>query len=269
MGCCCPGKADGGGGGGAVEMQAAEATICKIGKQGPKVEVTGANVVGGAGVVLGSCVIDQDAAYWEVKVLRAGGVRIGVARDLSGNLLEQPLGASADDAKSWALDGDHDNEDLFTACPLADGDVVTVLFDQGGLPMLTFLKNGAPLGDIGAVSRIRGAVYAIPRDAAPPRRRDTHLSLSLALSAAASRRLSLCRARARSRFLSPTPSLALLARARAPSPLSPPSLSGTRPSRSRAARASSCASTAPRWSTRPTSASTRRSSARAASYSRA
>ena len=47
MGCCCPGKADGGGGGGAVEMQAAEATICKIGKQGPKVEVTGANVVGG------------------------------------------------------------------------------------------------------------------------------------------------------------------------------------------------------------------------------
>ena len=42
MGCCCPGKADGGGGGGAVEMQAAEATICKIGKQGPKVEVAGA-----------------------------------------------------------------------------------------------------------------------------------------------------------------------------------------------------------------------------------
>ncbi len=223
MGCCCPGKADGGGGGGAVEMQAAEATICKSGKQGPKVEVAGATVVGGAGVVLGSCVIDQDAAYWEVKVLRAGGVRIGVARDLSGNLLEQPLGASADDAKSWALDGDHDNEDLFTACPLADGDVVTVLFDQGGLPMLTFLKNGAPLGDIGAVSRIRGAVYAIPRDAAPPRRRDTHISLSLSLSLRPRRAGSLSVARARALSLSLTHPVARSARARArPLPPLPP-----------------------------------------------
>lgn len=159
MGCCFSSKA--GKGGGDVELeQRSDATRCKVGKMGSGVQVgPPPTTISGTGVVLGTCAIDQDSAYWEVKVLTPGGIRIGVARDLNEAMLTQPLGGSAEDAKSWALDGDKDNEDMFTACPLTTDDIVTVCFDQASLPMLTFSKNGQPLGEIGAVNRIRGGVF--------------------------------------------------------------------------------------------------------------
>ena len=110
MGCCCPGKSDGGGGSSAVEMQAREATKCKVGSSGAKVTLgPKPNHISGDGVVLGSCAIDQDSAYWEVKILKAGSIRVGVSRELKGQMLDKPIGGNAEDAKSWALDGDKDS----------------------------------------------------------------------------------------------------------------------------------------------------------------
>mmetsp|Transcript_35149 Transcript_35149/g.100639 ORF Transcript_35149/g.100639 Transcript_35149/m.100639 type:complete len:191 (-) Transcript_35149:38-610(-) len=128
--------------------------LVKVGKKGRRVDValddTGIRVAGD-GIALGDTVVEQDSAYWEVEVLDLGDNRggatcqIGVAHDLSGQLLDSQLGASQG---SWTVGA----EDL------SQGDVVGVAFGKGNLPNLEFYLNGKLL-DGPSVMRITGEVF--------------------------------------------------------------------------------------------------------------
>merc|ERR1712115_245389 len=73
-----------------AKLQASLAQKVQVGKKGPHLK----------GTALANVAIEQDAAYWEVKVLSLGvGVQVGVAYDLSEHLLEGQVG---DRERSWA-----------------------------------------------------------------------------------------------------------------------------------------------------------------------
>ncbi|CAE8639332.1 unnamed protein product, partial [Polarella glacialis] len=116
-----------------------------------KQDISGA-LVTGAGVALADTVIEQDSAYWEVRVLEAGSgrsARVGVALDLAGQRLDSQLG---DSVSSWAFGGE------LPGGPLNKNDVIGVAFGQGDIPNLRFFKNGTLLVE-GEVLRIRGEAY--------------------------------------------------------------------------------------------------------------
>mmetsp|Transcript_32671 Transcript_32671/g.101099 ORF Transcript_32671/g.101099 Transcript_32671/m.101099 type:complete len:184 (-) Transcript_32671:24-575(-) len=140
--CCCRGGAGGDDGG--VEMAAPSRVT--LDTRGPDVLVD-KGVVGGEGIARASTAIEQDAAYWEIRVEAAGDFRLGVCRGLKGGALSGALG---DGEKSWAL--------AATDAKAAAGDVIGVAFGQAELPNLTFFLNGEAL-EAGEVTRIRGEVF--------------------------------------------------------------------------------------------------------------
>jgi hypothetical protein len=114
-------------------------------------------MVSGEGAALASSPIEQDAAYWEIKVVKAGAIRLGVARKLGPKELEggvkPPKGGGEPGngraQRSWCAD-----------IALAEGDNVGVAFGQADLPNLSFTKNGKPLPEHD-VKKIGGMVYPV------------------------------------------------------------------------------------------------------------
>lgn len=154
MGCCCSKKniddSD-------VELnQTTNVTVtCKCGLYGKDVK-TKTNPsnnflrVEGNGTALGSCPLDCDTAYWEVKIGdNPSDVRVGVKRfnikkpsNLDG-ALDDPV-SSESDRDAWYLQG----------VELKTGDVVSIYWDQTDLPMLSFSVNGKDVSS-SSVNRIR------------------------------------------------------------------------------------------------------------------
>mmetsp|Transcript_83439 Transcript_83439/g.239682 ORF Transcript_83439/g.239682 Transcript_83439/m.239682 type:complete len:190 (-) Transcript_83439:93-662(-) len=146
--CCCPPKD-----GGDDEQMLAPLPKVKVGKRGTHVKnknVEEGIHLSGEGTALADTLIEQDAAYWEVKIISVGvGVQVGVSYDLSGHLLDSQIG---DKESSWALCSGPDGK------PLEQGDVIGVAYGQGDIPNLRFFHNGTPLEEA-TVLRIRGEGY--------------------------------------------------------------------------------------------------------------
>lgn len=139
--------------------------MCKSGARGPKVNAKldeSKNIisVSGHGVLLGSCPLDGDTAYWEIIVGKnPEGLRIGLKKfakfkDDSGGAAEL-TGVLGDDSSNgtnsayptWALvDGEY-----------KEGDVIGVYWDQTDMPMLSFSKNGEMLPSSCGANRVRPA----------------------------------------------------------------------------------------------------------------
>jgi hypothetical protein len=133
------------------------AVTCKVALMGGKLSTELSNKTNtytvksqGDGVVLGSCPLDCDTAFWEVKIGdNPGGVRVGVKRyspkaPVSLDTLLDSNGETQ--PPSWSLSG----------VEFKTGDVVGICWDQTDLPMLTFLLNGTPLLS-NSINRVRPA----------------------------------------------------------------------------------------------------------------
>lgn len=127
----------------------------QIGKRGGQVKVnsdTAGLLVSGHGVALANCVVEQDCAYWEVRVLEPGSSSrafCGVALELNGQRLDSKIG---DAQTSWAIGGD------LPGGPLQKDEIIGVAFGQGNIPNLRFFRNGKEIPDT-EVLRIRGEVF--------------------------------------------------------------------------------------------------------------
>mmetsp|Transcript_150729 Transcript_150729/g.420161 ORF Transcript_150729/g.420161 Transcript_150729/m.420161 type:complete len:233 (-) Transcript_150729:141-839(-) len=134
----------------------------------------------GCGAALAGTEIEQDAAYWEVRVTRlpeGASFCAGVARDcvrlgehLAGAVqLEARTSGPAPEVLGAASDGGGAAEPAAAAAApaawvvssvdagLAEGDILGVAFGQASLPNLRFFRNGEALGGAGA-DHVRGAV---------------------------------------------------------------------------------------------------------------
>lgn len=162
MGCCC-GKSSTTDSQVEVISSETNAIVCpKIGKHGSKISVQFDSskkyyslTSKGAGIALGSCHLDCDTGYWEVKIGETGssGVLVGVKRvqdKQATKSLDQCFSEESPD--SWYL---KDTE-------YKKGDVIGVFWDQTALPMLSFSLNGSPLPDDSSVLRIRPANDIVP-----------------------------------------------------------------------------------------------------------
>jgi hypothetical protein len=103
------------------------------------------------GAAMASAPIEQDAAYWEVKVIKQGDIQIGVSRKLTSKELEAGVSRTAEvgQERYWVFSE-----------PLFEGDVVGVAFSQSDFPNLAFTKNGKsmPGNDF---KKITGMVYPV------------------------------------------------------------------------------------------------------------
>ena len=120
--------------------------------RGSNVEADTQLTVSGTGAAMASAPVEQDAAYWEVKVVKPGDICIGVARKLTTKELEAGFSRARKDdelPRSWVFDGD------FEA-----GDIIGLAFGQSDLPNLSFTRNGKaqPAFD---VRKIGGTVYPV------------------------------------------------------------------------------------------------------------
>eukprot|EP00435_Cladocopium_sp_Y103_P041632 s1976_g11.t1 len=146
--CCCPPRDE-------EEAALVPPPKLQIGKRGGQVKVssdTAGLLVSGHGVALANCVVEQDCAYWEVRVLEPGSSSrafCGVALELNGQRLDSKIG---DAQTSWAIGGD------LPGGPLQKDEIIGVAFGQGNIPNLRFFRNGKEIPDT-EVLRIRGEVF--------------------------------------------------------------------------------------------------------------
>jgi len=137
-------------------------TMCRAGLHGCDVSlnvdsVTNFIAVKGKGIALGSCSLDCDTAYWEVRVgSQPTGLCVGVKRfnpkkpaKLTGSLDDAPT--AEEDAPAW----------YFKGPALKTGDIIGVYWDQTDLPMLSFSLNGDIIPEA-SILRIRPAVDIVP-----------------------------------------------------------------------------------------------------------
>lgn len=117
----------------------------------------------GEGTMVGSCSLDCDIAFWEIKVLKgADDVQIGLKKfspkrpvSLDGQLTGDNDGKGS--APQWALK----REFLPQGQKLKAGDVVGVHWDQTDFPMVCFTLNGTFLPNA-SITRIRPAQDIYP-----------------------------------------------------------------------------------------------------------
>jgi len=130
----------------------------KIGK-GVRVKV--GTVVSGEGAALTNIVIEQDASYWEVKLLSAGTVGVGLAsaeatefdalrfEEREKDEAKEQVGVSfrvaAKEADTKASESETTAKMKKQQHPVKVGDVVGVAFCQSDMPKLMFYLNGAPM----------------------------------------------------------------------------------------------------------------------------
>lgn len=100
---------------------------------------------------MASAPIEQDAAYWEVKVVKQGNIQIGVSRKLNAKELESGINKIPESGKEryWVFSE-----------PLFEGDVVGVAFSQSDFPNLAFTKNGRSMPE-NDFKKITGMVYPV------------------------------------------------------------------------------------------------------------
>jgi hypothetical protein len=127
-----------------------------------KTAANGCYVVGGKGLAIASLPLEQDCAYWQVQVLKAGRFSMGVSRAADAKTLE---GNDEKGPLEWALHVGGDGCDEATkqeegaTVTAQDGDVFSCVFDQSSFPMLRFFQNGKEELEKKAVNRVRGLVF--------------------------------------------------------------------------------------------------------------
>ena len=163
MGCCCSRSSEE-----VVESTSINSSVSsRIGKHGVDVKISSnptANsfIVKGSGTAIGSCILECDSAYWEVKIgENPQGVRLGIKRNegkqtkaLNGYLddvLEENNANKDSIEDTWYLKDVEYKKD----------DVIGVYWDQIDLPMLSFSINGKMMTD-SSYLRIRPANNIIP-----------------------------------------------------------------------------------------------------------
>ena len=153
--------------------------MCKVGACGKQTVVnidSSTNIiqVSGRGTVLGSCALDCDTAFWQVKVGNnpsvthslthslthspthslTQGVKIGVKRWVA----KKPV--SCDDILSGNTTGDEPSW-ILNNYELKTGDVIGVYWDQTDFPILSFTVNSIDIPEA-SVHRIRPAIDILP-----------------------------------------------------------------------------------------------------------
>lgn len=134
--------------------------MCKVGACGKQTVVnidSSTNIiqVSGRGTVLGSCALDCDTAFWQVKVgNNPAGVKIGVKRWVA----KKPV--SCDDILSGNTTGDEPSW-ILNNYELKTGDVIGVYWDQTDFPILSFTVNSIDIPEA-SVHRIRPAIDILP-----------------------------------------------------------------------------------------------------------
>lgn len=104
------------------------------------------------GAAMASAPIEQDAAYWEVKVVKQGDIQIGVSRKLTSKELEtgiKDIPQAGKDQRYWVFSE-----------PLFEGDVIGIAFSQSDFPNLAFTKNGSSMAG-NDFKKITGMVYPV------------------------------------------------------------------------------------------------------------
>lgn len=95
MGCCCSSDGDAKG--------AAPAVVTMDPRHsGPRV-ILSSFAISGEGTALASSSVEQERAYWEVRVLKAGTIHIGVSQARPRAELAGPVGTSGD-SRAWTVE---------------------------------------------------------------------------------------------------------------------------------------------------------------------
>lgn len=135
----------------------------KIGKHGDEIKIEHIQSnnfysIRGKGTAVGSCFLECDTAYWEVRINdNPSGICIGIKRNdknLNGFLDTDQSGTSPSVEESWYFKCNSESE-------LKSGDVIGVHWDQTALPMLSFTLNGNDVSDRSYL-RVRPANNILP-----------------------------------------------------------------------------------------------------------
>ena len=130
----------------------------KLGLKGDKVKVDGSGTsASGVGLAMCAVELEQDKAYWEVKVIQAGTLWIGVKAGGAalGEVPEVDMDrGDMDIQKVWGLHGD----DAPLKGKIKDGTVLAMSYNQAsGPPAINFFVDGELLADC-EIEGIRGVV---------------------------------------------------------------------------------------------------------------
>lgn len=141
------------------------AMTSKLGKHSKSIKSTLNNTIftlSGNGIALGSCMLDCDMAYWEVKInTKPENIKIGIKRydptkdtdmDNPQSIKESYLDDSTTTEDAWYY------KDINI---LKEGDIIGIHWDQTDLPMLSFTRNGVYNNDT-SILRIRPANNIFP-----------------------------------------------------------------------------------------------------------
>mmetsp|Transcript_22336 Transcript_22336/g.68943 ORF Transcript_22336/g.68943 Transcript_22336/m.68943 type:complete len:202 (-) Transcript_22336:2317-2922(-) len=137
-------------------------------RKGSQVRLEGGEVHG-SGTVFADAAIHQDAAYWEVKIIKNGGRIVwGISRDIERDALNAALSIKEGEDSACVLDSANldptSNPDPEDEAPhsgimvLNTNDVLGVYVQQSDLPMVQFYCNGQEIPET-AVNRFRGLMY--------------------------------------------------------------------------------------------------------------
>lgn len=156
--------------------QVNDSVCCKIGPHGDKVTVTSDSnsnyTVTGHGILLGSCALECDTAYWEVKICQIDNpndIQIGIQRydqkspcPLTGKLIAN---SGDNNSNSGGNSGNNNGNSTWifnnNNYQLKTDDVISIYWDQTDLPMLNFAINGVIQYD-NNVNRIRPSNNVFP-----------------------------------------------------------------------------------------------------------
>ena len=137
------------------------AVTCRVGKHGEHINVkldstNNYYTINGKGTAVGSCFLECDTAYWEVRLGdNPANVCVGIKRgdkNLNGYLDADESGAAPPVDESWYFK---------TTDELKKGDMIGVYWDQSALPMLSFTLNGKDVPDASFL-RVRPANNVVP-----------------------------------------------------------------------------------------------------------
>lgn len=139
-----------------------DSVTCKAGHHGEKINLTLNNNifnVSGCGIALGSCPLDCDTGYWEIRVgNNPNDVLIGVKRYKS----KKGAQTSQTSLNGSLKDEDKDSTNwFFQGKELKTNDVIGIYWNQTDLPMVSFTLNGESISD-SSVTRIRPAIDIYP-----------------------------------------------------------------------------------------------------------
>jgi len=136
---------------------------CKSGNHGEKIKIileNGIYNISGSGIALGSCPLDCDTGYWEIRVGNNPlGVLIGLKRYKNKKDKQTTITSSLNGNLN-----DEDNESpnwIFKGKELKINDVIGIYWNQTDLPMVSFTLNGEMISNA-SINRIRPAIDIFP-----------------------------------------------------------------------------------------------------------